>query len=137
MAPNAPATSGLAILAGDVGQCDALDAGRLEIGGDIRNRFMQRDHERYLAVLFEQSSDVGIDQNDASVREFFARGLGDGVNVAIEPAPERCGNAEPLATQRLRLGHRGAGDDGIQQCHVRDRAAHRTDGVAGVTDRDH
>ncbi len=32
-------------LAGDVGQRDALDAGRLEIGRDIRNRFMQRDHE--------------------------------------------------------------------------------------------
>ena len=45
MAPNAPLTSGLAIFAGDVGERDAFDAGRLEIGRDIRDRLMQRDRE--------------------------------------------------------------------------------------------
>jgi len=57
---------------------------------------MQRNRERHLAILFEQSGNVGIDQHDAGVREFSARGLGDGFNVAIEPAPQHRGNPKAL-----------------------------------------
>jgi hypothetical protein len=98
---------------------------------------VQRDRERHLCVLFEQPGHIDIDQNDAGVGQFCARGLGHGFEVAVESAQNAAGNAETLAAQRLRPGHRRAGDDGIQQRHVRDRAAHRADGIAGVADRDH
>jgi len=87
--------------------------------------------------LVEQPSDIGIDQNDARIGELGARSPGDRLDVAIQAVPERCGNTQPFATQRLRLGHRGSRDHGIEQRDVGDGAAHRTDGIAGVADWNH
>ena len=83
----------------DVGQRDALDAGRSEIGRDVGNRLMQRDREGDLAVLLEQSRQIGLHEDNTGIGKPGARGHHHRFEIAVEPRPERGGHAETLAAQ--------------------------------------
>jgi len=68
---------------------------------------MQRDHERYLAVLFEQSA-MSASTRTTPASASFSRAPGDGLNVAIEPAQNDAGmpNRLPRSGSALASGCR-------------------------------